>query len=232
MLDRPYIIHPRRPYRCLFLILAALGLTLLGLWFIGQHWLSEQTGKLSSLQSQHAQLLEENQRLTENIQALMNELENINQLKAMQQATDSQLESELKSLQDRVIELNKELLFYQNITQGNVSSELQVRELLLRPVPDNPSSYSYRIVLTQGKRITQAIRGDILITLNLKGNGDGHSRLLDQYDLKIRHVQVLEGTLKIAENEQPESLRIMLRQKDKTLTERTFKWEVARSPSP
>ncbi len=232
MLDRPYIIHPRRPYRCLFLILAALGLTLLGLWFIGQHWLSEQTGKLSSLQSQHAQLLEENQRLTENNQALMNELENINQLKAMQQATDSQLESELKSLQDKVIELNKELLFYQNITQGNVSSELQVRELLLRPVPDDPSSYSYRIVLTQGKRITQAIRGDILITLNLKGNGDGHSRLLDQYDLRIRHVQVLEGTLKIAENEQPESLRIMLRQKDKTLTERTFKWEVARSPSP
>jgi hypothetical protein len=55
---------------------------------------------------------------------------------------------------------------------------------------------------------------------------------LDQHDLKIRHVQVLEGTLKLAENERPESLRIMLRQADKTLTERTFKWEVSPSPAP
>lgn len=231
MLDRPYVIHPRRPFRCLLLFLLGIALTVAAISYWGQTWQHKQLDKLSGLQSQYAQMLQENKRLTEENQVLRGQLENINQMQAMQQATDTQLQTELKTLQDKVIELNKELLFYQNITQGNASSELQVRELHLRPVADDPSSFMYRIVLTQGKRITKAIKGDVLITLNLKDNDKGHSRLLDQHALKIRHVQVLEGTLKLAENEQPDSLRVMLRQADKTLAERAFKWEVASSPA-
>lgn len=232
MLDKPYVIHARRPYRCLLLLIVAIVLMLVAGWFWSKEWRAAQSDKLTSLQSQYEQLVSDNQRLTDENQQLASQLENINQMQALQQATDSQLQNELKTMQDQVIALNKELLFYQNITQGNVSSELQVRELHLRPVTDDPASFVYRIVLTQGTRITKAIRGEVLITLNLEGDGEAQSRLLDQHDLKIRHVQVLEGTLKLAENERPESLRIMLRQADKTLTERTFKWEVSPSPAP
>jgi regulator of replication initiation timing len=232
MLDKPYVIHARRPYRCLLLLIAAIALVVIAGWFWSKEWRDAQNDKLTSLQSQYAQLVSENQRLTGENQQLASQLENINQMQALQQATDSQLQTELQTMQDKIIALNKELLFYQNITQGNASSELQVRELHLRPVADDPASFMYRIVLTQGKRITKAIRGDVLITLNLGGDGEAQSRLLDQHDLKIRHVQVLEGTMKLAENEQPDSLRIMLRQADKTLTERTFKWEVSPSPAP
>lgn len=232
MLSKPYVIHPRRPFRCLLLALLGILLTAAAIWYWGQQWRSQQLDKLESLQSQHQQLLQENQRLSERNHALQSELDNIHQMQAMQKATDSQLETDLQALQDKLIELNKELLFYQNITQGNVSSELQIRELHLRPLTDDPSSFSYRIVLTQGKRITKAIKGDVLLTLNLSGDSNGHSRLVETHDLKIRHVQVIEGTVKLAENETPESLRVMLRQSDKTLTERTFKWEVAASPAP
>lgn len=232
MLDKPYVIHARRPYRCLIITLVVITALIAGGWFWSQEWREQQTEKLSSLQSQYSQLLEENQRLTGDNQKLSSQLENINQMQALQKATDSQLQTELQALQDKVITLNKELLFYQNITQGNASSALQVRELHLRPVADDPASFVYRIVLTQGNRITKAIKGDALITLNIGGNGKAQSRLLDQHELKIRHVQVLEGTVKLAENEQPESIRVMLRQADKTLTERTFKWEVSASLTP
>ncbi|WP_292438546.1 DUF6776 family protein [Methylophaga sp.] len=231
MLDRPYVIHPRRPYRCLLLVLIGIVLTAAAIIFWGQRWQDKQLEKLSGLQSQHAQMQAENQRLTEENRQLQEQLMGINQMQALQQATDSKLETELQLLQDRVIELNKELLFYQNITQGTASSELQVRELHLRQVAEDPSSYLYRIVLTQGKRITKSIKGDVLITLNLKGNGEAQSRLVETQALNIRHVQVLEGTMKLAENEQPDSIRVMLRQSDKTLTERTFKWEVTTSPA-
>lgn len=231
MLDRPYVIHPRRPFRCLLIALLAVLLTLAAIWYWAQQWRAQQLDKLDSLQSQYQQLLEENQRLSEKNHSLQTTLDNINQMQAMQKATDSQLESDMQALQDKLISLNKELLFYQNITQGNVSSELQVRELHLRQQADDPTTFSYRIVLTQGKRITKAIKGDVLITLNLKAGSKGHSRLLDTQALKIRHVQVLEGTVKLAENEQPNSIRVMLRQDDKTLAERTFRWEVASSPA-
>lgn len=232
MLDKPYVIQARRPYRCLLIILLVIVLLVTAGWFWTREWRAEQSDKLISLQSQYSQLVTENQRLTGENQQLASQLENINQMQALQQATDSQLQTELQAMQDKVIALNKELLFYQNITQGNASSELQVRELHLRPVADDPASFMYRIVLTQGARITKAIKGDVLITLSLGGDGESQSRLLDQHELKIRHVQVIEGTVKLAEDEQPDSLRVMLRQADKTLTERTFKWEVSPSPAP
>ncbi|MEC9313911.1 MAG: DUF6776 family protein, partial [Pseudomonadota bacterium] len=198
MLDRPYVIHPRRPYRCLLLVLLGIALTAVVIIAWGQQWQQKQLEKLSGLQSQHQQMLAENQRLTEENRLLQEQLLGINQMQALQEATDSQLQTELELLQNRVIELNKELLFYQNITQGDASSELQVRELHLRQVVDDPSSYLYRIVLTQGKRITKSIKGDVLITLNLEGNGEAQSRLVETQALNIRHVQVLEGTLKLA----------------------------------
>jgi regulator of replication initiation timing len=232
MLDKPYVIHARRPYRCVLILLLVIASLLGAGWFWSQEWRLAQSDKLRTLQGQYKQLVSENERLTSENQQLATELENITQMQALQQATDSKLQDELQAMQEQVIALNKELLFYQNITQGNASSELQVRELHLRPVADDPAAFMYRIVLTQGKRITKAIKGDVLITLNLGSDDEAHSRLLDQHDLKIRHVQVLEGTLRLTENEQPESLRIMLRQSDKTLTERTFKWEVSPSPAP
>ncbi len=231
MLDRPYVIHHRRPYRCLVLAVLGIVLTAAAILFWAQQWQQKQLQNLSGLKSQHQQMLAENQQLTEENRQLQEQLIDINQMQALQQATDSQLQTELQLLQDRVIELNKELLFYQNITQGDASSELQVRELHLRAVTDDATAYLYRIVLTQGKRITKSIKGDVLITLNLKGDGEAQSRLVETQALNIRHVQVLEGTLKLAENETPDSIRVMLRQSDKTLTERTFKWEVTTSPA-
>lgn len=231
MLDRPYIIHHRRPYRCLMFILLSLVLCLSVIGYWGQQWQKRQIDKLETLQTQHQQLLEENRRLSEQNQALTTQVDDSKQMQAMRQATDSQLETELEALQQQVISLNKELLFYQNITQGNASSELQVRELHLRPATDDPSSFIYRIVLTQGKRITKPITGEVLLTLNLKGQQEGHSRLVEQSALNIRHVQVLEGTVKLTENERPDSLRVLLRQSDKTLIDTTFNWQDTVSPA-
>lgn len=230
MLDKPYVIHHRRPYQCLFLIVLALAITVTAIWYWNQHWRQQQTQNLTALQSQHQQLMAENQRLTESNQTLMAELENINQMQAMQKASDSQLQTELQSLQEQLIELNKELLFYQNITQGNASSKLQVRDLHLRSVAEDPTLFNYRIVLTQGKKITKAVLGSVELSLTVKSGEMMSSRLISEQALNIRHVQVLEGVLKLTENEQPISLQVTLKQKTKTLAERTFEWDATPSP--
>jgi len=230
MLDKPYVIHYRRPYRCLLLVTLVLVIAMVGAWYWSHQWRLQQTENLTALQGQYEQLLTENQNLVERNQTLMTELQSINQLQAMQQATDSQLQTELEAVQDELIQLNKELLFYQNITQGKVSSELQVRELHLRQNTDDPSSFHYRLVMTQGKKIAKAIRGKVALTLQIKNAEQTSSRELNEHALNIRHVQVLEGTLKLTENEQPISIHVVLKQGTKKLAERTFEWDATPSP--
>lgn len=228
MIDKPYVIHHRRPYRTLFILLIVLTLSASALWYWTTRWQSEQNVQITVLKKQNKELQTENQSLLEQNKLLTAQVNDISRMQAMQDATDSQLQSNLERLQNQVIELNKELLFYQNITQGNASSELQVRELHLRPNPDNSSQYFYRIVITQGKKISKAIKGDVLITLQ-SSNEKTEPRLVNTHGLKLKHVQVLEGTLNIEQNEQPKSLKIELKQGKKTLTTRTFNWE--ESPS-
>ena len=228
MIDKPYVIHHRRPYRTLLILLITLAISAAILWYWTTQWQNEQNAQITALKEQNEQLHAENQNLLEQNKLLTAQVNDISRMQAMQDATDSQLQSNLERLQNQVIELNKELLFYQNITQGNASSELQIRELHLRPNPDNPSQYFYRIVITQGKKISKAIKGDVLVALQFNDD-KATPRLINTHGLKLKHVQVLEGTLNIEQNEQPKSLKIELKQGKKTLTTRTFNWELAPS---
>ena len=217
MIDKPYVIHHRRPYRTLLILLITLAISAAILWYWTTQWQNEQNAQITALKEQNEQLHAENQNLLEQNKLLTAQVNDISRMQAMQDATDSQLQSNLERLQNQVIELNKELLFYQNITQGNASSELQIRELHLRPNPDNPSQYFYRIVITQGKKISKAIKGDVLVALQFNDD-KAKPRLINTHGLKLKHVQVLEGTLNIEQNEQPKSLKIELKQGKKTLT--------------
>ena len=228
MIDKPYVIHHRRPYRTLLILLITLAISAALLWYWTTQWQNEQNAQITALKEQNEQLHAENQNLLEQNKLLTAQVNDISRMQAMQDATDSQLQSNLERLQNQVIELNKELLFYQNITQGNASSELQIRELHLRPNPDNPSQYFYRIVITQGKKISKAIKGDVLVALQFNDD-KAKPRLINTHGLKLKHVQVLEGTLNIEQNEQPKSLKIELKQGKKTLTTRTFNWKVTPS---
>ncbi len=229
MIDKPYVIHHRRPYRTLLILLVTLAISTTVLWYWTTQWQNEQNKQIAEVKKQNKQLQDENKHLLEQNKLLSTQVNDISRMQAMQDATDSQLQFNLERLQNQVIELNKELLFYQNITQGNASSELQVRELHLRTNPDNPSQYFYRIVITQGKKITKAIKGDVLVTLDFAGDKT-KPRLANKHNLKLKHVQVLEGTLSLEQNEQPKSLQVELKQGKKTLTKRTFQWEVSSSP--
>jgi hypothetical protein len=43
-------------------------------------------------------------------------------------------------------------------------------------------------------------------------------------------VQVVEGMLKLADNETPETIHVQLKQKKKIISKRDFSWEVVSAP--
>lgn len=228
MIDKPYTIKYRSPYRGLIALLA-IAIVGGGLWYWNMYWQNTQNKSLTALQKENAQLTDINQTLTTSNKALQSELDNSLQMQAIQNETTSRLQQDMQKLQDKVIELNKELLFYQNITQGNTSSELQIRELHLAANAENSRQFFYRVVLTQGKKVSKSITGDIQIQLAFKGNKP-KPRILNNYSLKIKHVQVVEGVIELAGNEQPASIQVILKNGKKLLTKRNFDWEITSIP--
>lgn len=220
-LQNKYVIRPHRPFRALLIVVVLIALVVAGQWFWHTHLSAHQAALVLEKTQLQAQLTA----LETRYQALSESQSSLQQAETMHQSKTTQLENRLQQLQQRAIDLNKELLFYQNITQGNSSSELQVRELQLRADSENPLLMRYRLVITQGENISEPITGTLTVSLIADSEAPGEMMLAAENGLNLRHVQVAEGTFEIAaDTALPEQVSISLKQADKILTARTFDW--------
>ena len=216
----PHEIRQRRPFRCMLWMAMIVLLVIVGQWYYHRH-----------ISVQQAQLLAENRQLTNNLDELqtqyqaLSQIRNSNeQIQAIHQATTTQLESRLQQLQQKVIDLNRELLFYQNVTQGMGSSELQVREFQLRVDNGDPTQLRYRLVLTQGDNISEPISGEVVVSLQADANTPDKTDIIGKHALNLRYVQIIEGSFALPANA-PAQVEVTLTQKGKTLTTRAFNWQ-------
>lgn len=222
-----YVIHQAKPYRLAIFILIAVIITAVSVWF----FLKEDSTSLQQnlifleknlnlsrqstrqLSDERLDLREQNKQLNDTTSIQLQELN-------IQQATVEQLQQQLADLQDQVITLNKELLFYQNITQGATSTELQIRELHLTADTEQSDIIHYRLVITQGKNITKPVTG--LVGINI----DKDSTVLAEHPLNLRYVQLIEGQLKVAGSSQTKSITVTITQAKKVKLSRTFDWQL------
>jgi len=228
-----HVIKQPKPLRWLGFILAIIAITFAIQWYANQNSSLAQQQQVEELSQQQQTLrqqlkdqVRQNQQLSEtNADLQLKQTEQQHHL-AIQQATDQQLQQQLVELQNKVITLNKELVFYQSITQGNTSSKLQVREFQLSADEHTVDSYRYRLVITQGKKISKALTGTIDISIKPKRDSNNESITLKEHTLNLRHVQVIEGLLKIADNIEPETITVTIKQKKKAATSQTFDWQI------
>ena len=223
-----HVIHQHQPLRWALIITGVVLITAISIWLY-----LKPTAQLRLqyriLQQQHQQLTTDNQKLTEQNQQLTKKFAPQQQILAIQKARDTQLQSQLNELQSEVVHLNKELMFYQNITQGSSSSKLQIRELDLRASDSQSDMVDYRLVITQSKKISKPLTGVVTITLNSQNNAENEQLVLGEYQLNLRHVQVFEGQIQLADNSVPESISVTLKQAKKKTLSRTFDWKIDNS---
>ncbi|MDT8311207.1 MAG: hypothetical protein RQ732_07170 [Methylophaga sp.] len=215
-----YEIRQRRPFRCLLWTLLMIFLVAAGQWYYHRHISVQQ----AQILAENLQLKTEFTELQTKYQALSQTRNSHEQMQAIHQATTTQLESRLQQLQQKVIDLNKELLFYQTVTQGTGSSELQVRELQLRADNADAKQLRYRLVLTQGDNISEPISGQVVVALQATPDAPESIEIIGEHGLNLRYVQVIEGSF-IMPATVPTQLVVTLSQKGKTLTSRTFNWQ-------
>lgn len=222
-----YVIHQAKPYRLAIFIFIAVIITAVSVWFflkddstsLQQNLifleknlnLSRQSTR--QLSDERLDLREQNKQLNDTTSIQLQELN-------IQQATVEQLQQQLADLQNQVITLNKELLFYQNITQGATSTELQIRELHLTADTEQSDIIHYRLVITQGKNITKPVTG--LVSINI----DKDATVLAEHPLNLRYVQLIEGQLEVAGSSQTKSITVTITQAKKAKLSRTFDWQL------
>ncbi len=217
-----HVIQQPKPFRCVLVVLVTLTLTIASLWLYQKQVSGDLFSQAKMLTEQNQILSSENQQLANSNQQQAEQIESHQHFLAIQQATDEQLQLQLTQLQDDVVLLNKELMFYQNITQGTSDTKLQIRELDLRKDSAQADKVNYRLVVTQGKRINKPITGTIIITLN---NHDDN-RIINEHSLNLRHVQVLEGQIELTDNDTPNTLSISLKRKKKKTLTQIFDWQL------
>ncbi|MCX4189874.1 DUF6776 family protein [Methylophaga sp. OBS3] len=183
------------------------------------------------ISAQQAELVAENSRLKQELdeirpqfQALSQTQTSQQQLEAIHQVATNQLETRLQQLQQKIIDLNKELLFYQTVTQGSGSSELQVREVQLRAEGNEANHLRYRIVLTQGDNISEPLTGHVAVSLLPNTEKPDNTDVIGEHGLNLRFVQVIEGTFSPSETP-PAQLVVTITQKNKPLITRAFNWQ-------
>ncbi|EMR13588.1 hypothetical protein MPL1_04307 [Methylophaga lonarensis MPL] len=220
-----YVISPHRPLRCLGVALIIVLLTnVLQAWYHYQDSYDSDYA-LAQLQTLHKQTLADHHELLKQQHQSLNSLSDYQQQLALQTAMTEELELRLGQLQQKVLDLNKELVFYQTITQGNSTSELQIREFQLRKDTTEADQYRFRIVITQGQNLNDPITGQVELALNhINADEEQSSTTAAEHSLNLRHVQVLEGAFKTEMEATPQSITVTLRQNGNTLLTRDFEW--------
>jgi len=227
----PQLNNDHQVIKNLLKALLALVVVAIIIWVYRQQTTGELSNKVSMLTQQNTELHSQNTTLTTQYNDLINDTRHQQQTEAIQKATNTELLQQLTELQDNVIELNKELNFYQNITQGSATSKLQIRELKVIADSKKADQFHYRLVMSQGKKITKPITGQLSITVVGQVDKKPETIKANQHQLKLRHVQVFTGQIKLAENMAPKSIKITLIQNKKTTLSRTLDWNVTTSPT-
>ena len=224
-----HVIHRPKPIRSALIVFFAITITALSFWLYHQNYNERAILKINDLSQKNKllttnkqALINENGQLLEQVQQQATQIESHQHFVAIQKVTDEQLQLQLSKLQSEIVILNKDLMFYQNVTQGTGDSKLQIRELHLRQDNTQADRINYRLVITQGQRIKSAIKGTVIVTLN---KNDKHTTI-NEHSLNLRSVQVIEGQIELTDSITPDTISIALKRKKKTTLTQTFDWQL------
>lgn len=217
--------YEHKPSTVKYLLIALIVLITLALAVSTYRYLSKDglAGTLLAVKQENLTLHRHNSQLEAQRKELIEDSLNQQQQMALQQATATELQSQLTELQNNIITLRQELDFYQNITQGQTTSKLHVREL--RITADKlKEGYQYQLVLSQGKKISQPLKGKIKLTLNGQIAGKDATQHIGEHALKLKHVQILQGQIQLDADFIPSSVNISITDKNKKRLNTTLDW--------
>ncbi len=188
------VIKSHRPWQMAIAIIALSMLMSALTWFLldKNHWdvIYDELGGNNTTK----QLLETNQQLQEENRNLTDRVFMLEQTTQLDQDTAVLMQSELKSMQDQIYQLKRELEFYQGVmdTTREVLG-LEIHGIYVEPLAKQ-DQYMIKIILTNVARNDRVLGGDISITL--EGSSGNRRQRLNMNTLLIDEVTDLSFQIK------------------------------------
>jgi len=214
-------VRPHLPWYWRWLL--ALPVLLLTAWLVyyaytnglSVSWLTrEQTeGALSTLQGEAATLREQNAKLNTRLVELERQMQ-------IEHAANSEMEKQLKALNEEKMHLNEDLAFFQNLTQSGVRQEKLSIQRLRVSQDTLPGEYHCSMLLVQSGTRQRDFNGHLQFVVN--GTVDGKKQVLvfpaedaakaetAAYEVNFKYYQRVERTIKLPEGMTLESVQVRM----------------------
>ena len=210
--------------------------------FVIVGWFLYDSPRLKTIRTQLSQahdiseLLSSNKELKKQNQELDKQALKLERLADIDNGTSIRLQNEIKSLQEQVFNLRRELTFYKGIiTASSYSRGLNIQGLHIETTRKQ-TFFKYKLVLTNignSDSITE-----VTIDMSVEGNDKSGFRTLSSGDMipgaelkrkiKVRNFERIEGNFSFPNGFEPLKVLVDLQQhdKEKLRLHRVFEWHI------
>jgi cell division protein FtsB len=205
-------------------------------------WLSLDANHWSVIKSRFVrgqeakELWQANRKLETENQTLKDRVLMLERLTNLDEKTATQLQKEIRNLQDQVYSLTGELEFYQGIMSSTANSKgLNIQGLHIEPT-DQTGLYRYKLILTNVAKNANIIR--VSFDISIEGMDGPTTRVLSLKDVKtanapdqtisFKNFEKVEGSFSFPSGFKPLRVVVDLKQKgvSGTSVQRVFDWPV------
>jgi len=227
----PRIVVPHHGVGLWFLVVVLVLTSIAGAFFIGAFLAREEAKTYRGMI--HALEQERNQ-LNEQLVVLKQEQIVLKRTTQVDQETSRAAQENLKAAQDERLVLEKQVSFLKRLIREGGGGLLKVHDFLLTP-SEEERVFKYSFTVSQMIQGFGESAGSVAV--KLAGKRDGKEVLLgvdelvgstpDSHKLRFKHFQSIEGTLKIPEDLDPETLLIEIEPTTKKLIpiSETYPWK-------
>ena len=231
------VIRRHRPWIGLFWWLgSSLVLVLAGFAY---HQSEMQQVQLESLELEHQSksVQSRTEELETEVQTLRKRLVSFERERQVEERANESLTSHLKSLQERILELEQDVAFYRGMLQRN-ARDIRIQSLSIVPPEDGESgsgAYRFALVLTRLMTEEEQISGTVAIMIDGVA-GDANERVEpaigdgeEPVAFEFKHFQRLDGEFTLPAGFEPirAVVRVSLSGKKAAKSERSFAWSLA-----
>lgn len=221
------------------LLLAAIAVAVLaGLWGLYELGRYRAGYNLIEVRSEQHQLRSERDELQQRVRQLREEKVALERAREIEARAHKEVQSDLKVLQDEILELKEELAFYRGIVSpGDMASGLRIQSFNVRKNP-RTDAYRYRVVLTQVLKNDNFTSGTVDMEIEGIRERGGEKTTLslsdvsvssdDRIHFRFKYFQEFEGDLELPEGFVPFRVNISVSPSGRRYEpiEETFDWPV------
>ena len=209
--------------------------------FLGIIWYLYDNPHLNAIRMQLSQaqdiniLLNENLDLRKQNKELSEKNLKLERLANVDNETSIRLQNAIKSLQEQIFNLRRELTFYQGIiTASSYSNGLNIQGLHIETT-HRKGFFKYKLVLTNIGKSDKVV--EVSVDMKIEGNDKSGFRTLKLNEvssgtghkdrIKIRNFERVEGSFKVPDGFQPLRVLVDLKQHsgEKLKLHRVFEWQ-------